>query len=78
MSDALAEWKDVLRERDEEFRGLLEEHAAHDLRLDELRSRQYLTEEQKLEEVEIKKKKLLLKDRMAAIARRYRESARRG
>ena len=73
MTDALADLRDLLRDRDTEFRRLEAEHREHDLRLTDLRSRHFLTEEEKLEEVTLKKRKLFLKDQMARIAKRYRE-----
>jgi uncharacterized protein YdcH (DUF465 family) len=78
MSDALSQWGSVLRQSDEEFRRLQEEHHAHERRLADLRSRQFLSEEQRQEEIELKKRKLLLKDRMAEIARRFETSRVRG
>ena len=53
----------------EELERLSEKHRKCDLRLNELRSRLFLTEEEKVEEVVLKKQKLMLKDRMEAIAR---------
>jgi uncharacterized protein YdcH (DUF465 family) len=53
----------------EEFERLFEKHRKCDARLDELRSRLVLTEAEKVEEVVLKKQKLMLKDKMEAIAR---------
>jgi uncharacterized protein YdcH (DUF465 family) len=53
----------------EEFDRLSEKHRRCDARLAELRARLILTEEEKVEEVTLKKQKLLLKDKMEAIAR---------
>jgi len=53
----------------EELERLSEKHRKCDTRLTELRSRLFLTEEEKVEEVVLKKQKLMLKDRMEAIAR---------
>ena len=53
----------------EEFERLSEKHRRCDARLAELRARLILTEEEKVEEVTLKKQKLLLKDKMEAIAR---------
>jgi len=77
MNDALSQWDSVLRQSDQEFRRLQEEHHAYERRLADLRSRHFFSEEQRQEETELKKKKLLLKDRMAEIARRFETSRER-
>ncbi len=53
----------------EQFRRLATEHADHSRRLDELATRPYLTEQEQLEEVRLKKLKLRLKDQMQDILR---------
>jgi len=49
------------------FRRLEKKHREYDVRLQELRSQRYLSDEQKLEEVRLKKMKLALKDQMEAM-----------
>ena len=49
------------------FRRLQQKHSECDSRLQELRSQRYLSAEEKLEEVRLKKKKLALKDQMEAL-----------
>ena len=49
------------------FRRLQQKHNEYDSRLQELRSQRYLSDEEKLEEVCLKKKKLALKDQMEAM-----------
>ena len=56
-------------EATEEQRRLSEKHRKCEERLAELRGRLLLTEQEKIEEVNLKKQKLLLKDRMESIAR---------
>ena len=61
-----------LMETNEEFRRLALEHCEYSKKLDELASRSYLTPEEQIEEVRIKKIKLRLKDQMEGIMSRYR------
>lgn len=56
----------------EEFRRLAQEHSQHCDRLHSLIEKRYLTEEEKMEEVRIKKLKLRLKDQMHMIETEYR------
>ena len=58
----------------EEFRRLAQEHSQHSQRLHSLIEKRYLTEDEKLEEVRIKKVKLRLKDQMQMIEQEYRRS----
>ena len=64
------ELKERLIASDLEFRDLSTRHHELDERLHELSSRHFLTEPEQLEEVQIKKQKLRLKDRMEDILRR--------
>jgi uncharacterized protein YdcH (DUF465 family) len=56
----------------EEFRRLAQEHTQHCDRLHSLIEKRYLTEDEKMEEVRIKKIKLRLKDQMQLIEQEYR------
>jgi len=56
----------------EEFRRLAQEHSQHALRLSSLVEKRYLTEDEKLEEIRLKKLKLRLKDQMQMIEQEYR------
>ena len=58
----------------EEFRRLAQEHTQHSQRLHSLIEKRYLTEDEKLEEVRIKKVKLRLKDQMQMIEQDYLRS----
>jgi uncharacterized protein YdcH (DUF465 family) len=64
--------KDQLLASNEEFRKLAEEHTQYAQRLDSLTLKRYLTEDEKLEEVRLKKLKLRLKDQMELIERQLR------
>ncbi|HKW76061.1 MAG TPA: hypothetical protein VJN64_11100 [Terriglobales bacterium] len=56
----------------EEFRRLAQEHNRYSQRLESLIEKRYLSEEEKLEEVKIKKLKLRLKDEMQTIEQEHR------
>lgn len=59
----------------DEFRRLAQEHTQYAQRLDLLIHKRYLSEEEKLEEVRLKKLKLRLKDEMERIERSARSYA---
>jgi uncharacterized protein YdcH (DUF465 family) len=63
--------RDQLLASDDEFRKLSHEHTLYEQRLDLLTHKRYLTDDEKLEEVRLKKLKLRLKDQMEGIARHY-------
>ncbi|HSM87926.1 MAG TPA: YdcH family protein [Candidatus Limnocylindrales bacterium] len=56
----------------DEFRRLAHEHTQHSQRLQSLIEKRYLTEDEKVEEVRLKKIKLRLKDQMHMIEQEYR------
>ena len=64
------ELRERLIQQDHEFRDLAARHHDLDARLHELSSRHFLTEPEQLEETQLKKQKLRLKDKMEDIARR--------
>jgi uncharacterized protein YdcH (DUF465 family) len=66
--------KELLLQSDEEFHDLAAKHHALEDRLNELTSKHYLSEPEHIEEVNLKKQKLLLKDRMEDIMRRRLKS----
>ena len=59
--------KEELMSRDPEFRELAREHTRYEERLSELTALAYPSDEEQLEEVTLKKKKLALKDQMYAL-----------
>ena len=57
---------------DEEYRQLEAQHHDFESRLGELAGKAVLSDDEQVEEMTLKKRKLQLKDRMQEIARRYR------
>jgi len=55
----------------DEFRRLAQEHALYSQRLDLLIEKRYLNEDEKVEEVRLKKLKLRIKDQMESIAQQH-------
>ena len=70
--NAQEELKAHLMQTDDEFRRLVNEHSDYAQKLDELASRPHLTEQEKIEEVRLKKLKLHMKDRIEAKLSMYR------
>ena len=64
--------QDQLIQSNDEFRRLTLEHQQHSQRLDSLITKKYLSEDEKLEEVRLKKLKLRLKDEMERIQQQVR------
>jgi uncharacterized protein YdcH (DUF465 family) len=72
MSAAEAgEVKNFLVQSDQQFRQLVEQHHQLDDRLHQLIDKHYLSDNEQLEEVTLKKRKLALKDQMESILREY-------
>ena len=68
------EVRDQLLASNEIFRKLAEEHSQYAQRLDALVTKKYLSEDEKLEEVRLKKLKLRLKDQMESLEQQFRMS----
>ncbi|HEY5618144.1 MAG TPA: YdcH family protein [Vicinamibacterales bacterium] len=63
--------KHLLLHNNDQYRQLVEQHHRLDNRLHELTDKHYLSPTERIEEVDLKKRKLALKDRMEAITREY-------
>jgi uncharacterized protein YdcH (DUF465 family) len=66
------EIKEHLISADPEFRRLVEEHKLYEGKLHDLHNRHPVTEQDHLEEIRLKKKKLHLKDQMNSIIQKFR------
>ena len=71
MSNQIADIQRILSTEDEEFRKWLDEHHACESRLGELTTKNEVSIDEELEEKTLKKRKLHLKDQMAARIRTY-------
>lgn len=66
--------KEQLMVTDPEFRELAREHGRYEERLSELSALTYPSDEEQLEEITLKKKKLAVKDQMHAIMLRHEKA----
>lgn len=66
--------KEELINQDPEFRELAREHTRYEQRLSELSALAYPSDEEQLEEVTLKKKKLALKDQMYSMMMQYQKT----
>ena len=64
--------RDLLLSQNDEFRRLVQEHSQYSQRLDALSGKRFLSEDEKVEEVRLKKLKLHLKDQMESLEQQYR------
>ncbi|MBI2677927.1 MAG: DUF465 domain-containing protein [Candidatus Koribacter versatilis] len=71
----MATLQDELIANSEEFRKLAQEHKQYAQRLDSLIQKRYLSEDEKVEEVRLKKLKLRLKDQMEIMEQQHRRQA---
>lgn len=73
-----AELRDQLLKENAEYRRLAAEHQLFDDQLEDLANKHFLSEEERLKEKTLKKKKLLLKDQMELMVQRHRKQAEAG
>ena len=75
MEMSLQEVKNHLMAIDDEFSRLVKEHADYEHQLEVLNSRPFLTEDEQLQEVNLKKRKLSLKDQMERLIQKYKRES---
>lgn len=68
------ELKKLLLKENEEFRKASKLHQQYEKKLEKLKAKSFLTEAEKQEEKELKKKKLILKDKMYFLMSEYKKS----
>jgi uncharacterized protein YdcH (DUF465 family) len=68
------ELKELLLKENEEFRKANKLHQQLEKKLEKLKIKSFLTEAEKQEEKELKKKKLVLKDKMYYLMTEYKKS----
>lgn len=68
------EIKERLLKGNKEFRKAFDQHQKLEKKLTKFNAKNYLTEEEKLKEKRLKKKKLLLKDKMYFMMTEFRKS----
>ena len=66
--------REQLLANNDEFRRLVQEHTQYSQRLETLLQKRFLSEDEKLEEVRLKKLKLRLKDQMEHIEQQFRRA----
>jgi len=67
--------KEQLMTTDPEFRELAREHGRYEARLSELSALTYPSDEEQLEEITLKKKKLAIKDQMHSIMLQFQRNS---
>ncbi len=73
-----AELRQQLLAGNEEFKRLAAEHQSYDDQLEQLSRRHHLTDAERLQEITLKKRKLMLKDQMFSIVQKYRKELKAG
>ena len=69
MSTPTGAIREQMMARNEEYQRLREEHARYASQLDQLAAKNYLSEQDQVEEVRLKKLKLRVKDQMELLVR---------
>ncbi len=67
------EIKEYLVSNNPDFRSLVEKHQSFKLKLRELADRPHVTSQDQLEEIDLKKRKLHLKDQMSRMIQEFRQ-----
>ena len=67
--------KEHLLQSDEDFRRLAQKHHQYDKQLGKLIHKAHLSEQEKVEEINLKKMKLRVKDQMESMIQKYRQRA---
>ena len=73
MDRDLEELKQQLIATNEEFSRLAKEHSEYKRKLEDLYKQPHLTDADRMEEVNLKKRKLFLKDQMERILQKYKK-----
>jgi len=73
MESGTLEIKEHLIQSSEEFRRLMQQHTTYDEELSKLIRKNFLSEEEKVKEVTLKKMKLHVKDQMEMLIQQYRQ-----
>ncbi len=68
------ELREIMLKESQEFKKLHLQHQKLEKELEKYKEKSFLTEGEKLKERELKKRKLVLKDRMYFLMREYRKS----
>ena len=68
-----AELRNQLLKENAEYRRLAAEHQSYNDQLEDLTNKHFLSEEEKLQEKTLKKKKLMLKDQMYSMVQKFRK-----
>ena len=78
MESGTLEIKELLLQSSEAFRRLVLEHSSYDEELSKLTHKNFLSEEEKVKEVTLKKMKLHVKDQMEMMIYQYRQQRSKG
>lgn len=78
MESGTLEIKEHLLQSSEEFRRLVLQHSSYDEELSKLTHKNFLSEEEKVKEVTLKKMKLHVKDQMEMMIFQYRQQKGKG